>query len=267
MKPVIALTDFTPAADNATHYAAKLCKELGAPLSLLHVYQIPITMSDMPVIMVSAEELKKNADNGLMRVKEELINHSPDLQITINSRIGDVADEVNELTKEETPLAVVLGRNKYSGFERALFGSTAISLLRGFQYPVITVPEDYTFQNFNNVVLATDLQNLDATPVDAIKTIFQNLPISLHILHVTNDNDEPKDANPLLLKLQSLNPQYHLVHNSDVTKGIEEFIEKINANLLLVLPHHHKWFESLFTKQHSNDIIRHVNIPVLSIAD
>lgn len=267
MKPVIALTDFTPAADNATHYAAKLCKELGASLSLLHVYQIPITMSDMPVIMVSAEELKNNADNGLLRVKEELTNHYPDLQITITSRIGDIADEVHELTKDKSPIAVVLGRNKYSGFERALFGSTATSLLRDFKYPVITVPENYAYQNIHNVVLATDLQNMDATPVDAIKDIFQNFPVSLHILHVTDDNDNPKDANPLLSKLQVLNPQYHLVHNSDVTKGIEDFVEKINANLLLVLPHHHKWFESLFTKQHSKDIIRHVNIPVLTIAD
>jgi nucleotide-binding universal stress UspA family protein len=267
MKPVIALTDFTPAADNATHYAAKLSKELGAPLSLLHVYQIPITMSDMPVIMVSAEELKSNADSGLLRVKQELINHYPDLQIATISRIGDVADEVHELTKEETPIAVVLGRNKYSGLERALFGSTAISLLRGFKYPVITVPENFVFQNINNIVLATDLQNIDATPVDAIQEIFQHLPVSLHILHVSGDNDDPKDANPLLSKLQSMNPQYHLVHNSDVTKGIEDFVEKINAGLLLVLPHHHKWFESLFTKQHSKDIIRHVNIPVLTIAD
>jgi nucleotide-binding universal stress UspA family protein len=267
MKPVIALTDFTPAADNATHYAAKLCKEIGAPLSLLHVYQIPITMSDMPVIMVSAEELKNNADNGLIRVKEELINHYPDLQIITNSRIGDVADEVNELTKEEAPIAVVLGRNKYSGLERALFGSTAISLLRGFRYPVITVPENFAFQNFNNIVLATDLQNIDATPVDAIQEIFQHLPVSLHILHVTDDNDDPKDANLLLSKLQFMNPQYHLVRNSDVTKGIEDFVEKINASLLLVLPHHHKWFESLFTKQHSKDIIRNVNVPVLTIAD
>ena len=267
MKPVIALTDFTPAAENATHYAAKLSKELQATLLLLHVYQIPITMSDMPVIMVSAEELKNNADNGLMRVKEELLNHYPDLQVTTLSRIGDVADEVHELTKEERPVAVVLGRNKYSGFERALFGSTAISLLRSFKYPVITVPENYTFQNFNNVVLATDLQNIDGTPVEAIQDLFQNHPISLHILHVTGDNNDPKDAGPLLSKLQFLNPQYHLVHNSDVTKGIEDFVEKINANLLLVLPHHHKWFESLFTKQHSKDIIRHVNIPVLTIAD
>ena len=267
MKSIIALTDFTPAADNATHYAAKLCKELGAPLSLLHVYQIPITMSDMPVIMVSAEELKNNADNGLMRVKEELINNHPDLEISTTSRIGDVADEVNEMTKEANPLAVVLGRNNYSGLERALFGSTAISLIRGFKFPVITVPENTTFKNFKSVVLATDLQKIDATPVDAMKSLFQNFPISLHILHVADEKDEPKDANPLLSKLQSLNPQFHLVQNSDVTKGIEEFVEKIDASLLLVLPHHHKWFDSLFTKQHSKDIIRHINIPVLTIAD
>jgi nucleotide-binding universal stress UspA family protein len=267
MKPLMALTDFTPAADNAMHYAAKLSQQLGAPLSLLHVYQIPITMSDMPVIMVSAEELKNNADKGLLRAKEELINNYPDLQITTISRIGDVADEVNELTKESSPLAVVLGRNNYSGLERALFGSTATSLIRGFKFPVITVPENTTFKNFKSVVLATDLQNIEATPVDAMNSLFQNFPIALHILHVADEKDEPKDANPLLLKLQSLNPQFHLVQNSDVTKGIEEFVEKIDASLLLVLPHHHKWFESFFTKQHSKEIIRQINIPVLTIAD
>src|SRR5688572_17287919 len=70
MKSILVATDFSQSADNAMNYAASLALNLGANLILLHVYQIPISMSDVPVLMVSAEELRNNADMGLKKSRE-----------------------------------------------------------------------------------------------------------------------------------------------------------------------------------------------------
>src|SRR5207253_1314058 len=72
MKTIVVPTDFSAPAENAMLYAGQLAKDTGASLLLLHVYLIPIGMDDMPMPMVSAEELKKIADAGLVRAKELL---------------------------------------------------------------------------------------------------------------------------------------------------------------------------------------------------
>ena len=72
MNIIVVPTDFSPSADNAMKYAAELAQTVNASLLLVHVYQIPVSMSDVPVLMISAEELKVNADKGLERVRELL---------------------------------------------------------------------------------------------------------------------------------------------------------------------------------------------------
>ena len=67
MKIILVPTDFSASAENAMVYAGHLARKLDASVLLLHVYQIPISMNDVPVMMVSAEELRHNAEQGLDR--------------------------------------------------------------------------------------------------------------------------------------------------------------------------------------------------------
>jgi nucleotide-binding universal stress UspA family protein len=59
MNTILVPTDFSPAAENATAYAAQLARQIEASLVLLHVYQLPVPMTDYPVLMVTNEDLKK----------------------------------------------------------------------------------------------------------------------------------------------------------------------------------------------------------------
>jgi nucleotide-binding universal stress UspA family protein len=57
MKTIIIPTDFSPAAINAMNYAADMAIAINASLLLFHVYSVPISMTDVPVMLVSVEEL------------------------------------------------------------------------------------------------------------------------------------------------------------------------------------------------------------------
>ena len=61
MKTIIIPTDFSPIAANALHYGINMAQAIDASILLLHVYQVPITMTDVPIVLVSVEELQKNA--------------------------------------------------------------------------------------------------------------------------------------------------------------------------------------------------------------
>src|SRR5215216_929012 len=143
MNTIIIPTDFSPGSENAMHYGAQLAQDLNASIVLVHIFQVPITMNDMPVMVFSADESKNNADTGLNRCREELQQNYPGLTITTESRLGSVAEEVHLIAKEKNPFAIVMGSEHTSGLERILFGSTTASVIRHAHHPVFAIPLGY----------------------------------------------------------------------------------------------------------------------------
>ena len=64
MKTIIVPTDFSPIATNAMNFAADMAANIDASVMLFHVYQVPVSMSDVPVVMVSAEELRRSSERN-----------------------------------------------------------------------------------------------------------------------------------------------------------------------------------------------------------
>ena len=265
MKTIIIPTDFSSAADNAMHYGAQLAQQLQAGVLLLHVYMVPITMNDMPVLMVTAEELKGGADEGLTRCKSELESSYPGLVVKTESRLGDVVDELKDMWEHLNPLLVVLGTHGSSGLERILFGSNAVSAIKNIKHPVIVVPAQYGFKNIQTIVLAADLNAANENTKFRLLQTFQLLKGQLHIVHVKNE-DEAENIQPALVQqLQSLAPIYNTIVNKDISQGLQLYIEQVGADLLVVLPHQHSMLESFFLKLHTKDIVRHAQVPVLAL--
>ena len=266
MKTLIALTDFSPAAENATLYAARLARHVDAELLLLHVYQLPITMNDMPVLMMTAEEMKNNAETGLGHVREEVLRQVPGLVVRTESQMGDLSDRVNQLCQDYHPFAVVMGTHHYSGLERVLFGRTPVSVVRHCHFPVITVPEEYKGASFRRLVLATDLQPVGEETVEKIRSLVQALGAELHLVHVAAEGSA-EDAAPFLEPLRGLNPQFHSVHGEDVTEGLRGYLERVDADVVLALPHRHSLMESLFFKGHTKDLVEAMDRPVVFVRE
>ena len=51
MKHIIVATDFSVPAEHAMLYAGQLAQKTGSGLILLHVFQVPVSMSEVPVLM------------------------------------------------------------------------------------------------------------------------------------------------------------------------------------------------------------------------
>ena len=265
MKTIIIPTDFSSAADNAMHYGAQLAQGLQAQILLLHVYMVPITMNDMPVLMVTAEELRGGAEEGLTRCKTELEKGYPGLVVKTESRLGDVVDELKELCDHLNPQLVVMGTHGSSGLERMLFGSNAISAIKNSKHPVMVIPAHYPYKPIQTIVLAADLNAANESTRFRLQHTLQLLKGQLHIVHV-NTGDEKENIQPALVQqLQPFAPVYSTVENKDVSQGLQQYIQQTGADLLVVLPHQHSMLDSFFLKLHTKDIVRHAQVPVLSL--
>lgn len=273
MKTIVIPTDFSAIATNAMNYGVDMAKSINANIILLHVYQVPVSMTDVPVVMVSVEELKKDAEERLVSVKAA-IEHitSGKLKIYTEACLGSVVDELEDLCNKIKPMAVVMGTKGASGIERVMFGSVTLTAIRHLTWPVICVPPGKEFGlGIKKIGFACDFMKVvETTPVHFVKEIVNEFKAELHVLNVDYENRHFKPETPeqsLLLHtmLEDVNPSYHFIQQKDLEDGINEFAEKNNLDLIIAIPKKHKLLQGLFKPSSTRQLVFHSHIPVMCV--
>ncbi len=273
MKTIIVPTDFSPVANNAMNFAVDMALNINASILLLHVYQIPVSMTDVPVVLISADELKKSSEEKLESMKQS-IDHitSGKLKIYTEAKIGDVVDELEDLCKHIQPFAVVMGTKGASGIERMLFGSTTLTTIRHLTWPVIVVPPGKEYgKGIKKIGFACDFkQVVETTPIQFIKKMVKEFNAELHVMNVDYENKQFKPETPeqsvlLHTLLEEVNPNYHFINNIDIEDGINDFAENNNLDLLITIPKKHKLLEGLFRPSSTKQLITQSHVPVMCV--
>jgi nucleotide-binding universal stress UspA family protein len=273
MKTIIIPTDYSPVATNAMHYGIDMAKAIHASILLLHVFNIPVSYSDVPVMLVSVEELKQNAGEKLARLKKE-VEHitSGTVKVYTETRLGNVTDELENICNKIHPFAIVMGTKGNSGIEKVLFGSNTLTVIRHLTYPVICVPPGKTFgTGIRKIGFACDFRDVvKETPVQSIKEFTKEFNAELHVLNVDYHNrhykPEAREESLLLHSmLEDAHPEYHFIEHKDIEDGINEFAEKNNLDLVISIPKKHKLLEALFRTSSTRQLVFQSHIPVMCV--
>ncbi len=273
MKTIIIPTDFSPVATNALHYGIDMAKAVNASILLLHVYQVPVSFSDTPIVLVSIEDLRKGAEEQIERLKQE-VEHltSGSVKVYTETRMGNVTDELENLCEKINPFAVVMGTKGSSGVERILFGSNTLTAIRHLNWPVICVPPGKTFGNgIKKIGFACDFRDVvKTTPTHFIKEFIKEFGAELHVLNVDHDNKHFKPETPeqsilLHTMLEESKPSYHFIEHADIEDGINEFAEKNNLDLIITIPKKHKLLQAIFKPSSTKQLVYQAHVPVMCV--
>ncbi len=273
MKTIIVPTDFSPIATNAMHYALDMAKSVNASILLLHVYQVPVSFTDTPIVLVSIEDLRKGAEEQIAHLKTE-VEHltSGSLKVYTETRLGTVADELENLCNKINPFAVVMGTKGASGVERILFGSNTLTAIRHLTWPVICVPPGKTFGNgIKKIGFACDFKDVvKTTPTHFIVDFVKEFKAELDVLNVDYHNKHFKPETPeqsLLLHtmLEEAKPSYHFIEHADIEDGINEFAEKNNLDLIITIPKKHRLLEGVFKPSSTKQLVYQSHVPVMCV--
>ena len=273
MKTIIIPTDFSPGATNAMHYGIQMAQAINASVLLFHAYQVPITMADTPIVLVSLEDLQKNAEEQMRNLRKE-VEHicSGKTKIYSETRLGNVADELEELSNKTQPFAVVMGTKGSSAVERVFFGSNTLTAIRHLTWPVICVPSGKQFgQGLKKIGFACDFRDVvHTTPTHFIMDFVKEFNAELHVLNVDHGNKHFKPETPeesLLLHtlLEVVKPSYHFIEHKEIEDGINDFTQKNNIDMLIAIPKKHKLLEGLFKPSATKQLVIHSHIPVMCI--
>ena len=273
MKTIIVPTDFSPVALNATNYAADMAIAVNAEILLVNIYTIPVSYSEVPVAMISIEEMKKASEAELTDLKTSL-EHIPSgkIKIRIESRMGNTVDELEDICNTVKPFVVVMGSKGKSGIENLLFGSTTLTAIRHLSWPVICVPPGKEYgSGIKKIGFACDFKEVrETTPVDLIKEMVSVFGAELHILNVDNNNKDfrpetPEQTFKLHDLLKDINPTYQFIDHPDVEDGINDFAEKNNMDLIIAIPKKHKLLDGIFKPSSTKQLIFQSHIPVMCL--
>jgi nucleotide-binding universal stress UspA family protein len=277
MKTLLVPTDFSSVSVNALNYAVDMAQAINAGLVLLHVYNVPVSFTDVPVEPVNTvtiEEVKRSSEERLEELKRNLVTvTSGKIEILTESRLGEPVDELQQFCKSVNPMAIVMGSHGATGFERMIMGSTTLNAIRHLKCPVVVVPPGTTYHGIRKIGLACDFDNVvQSTPVEYIKNIVREFGADLYVLNVQSEKEaegnwgEPiMDTAYLDAMLEDVKPSYIQLTGKDVVESINNFAEKNNLDLVMVIPKKHRFIDSLFHKSQSRELITHAHIPIVSI--
>lgn len=159
MKLIVVPTDFSPLADNALKYGMDLAVAMGSSLMIVHVYQIPISYSEVPLVTVSIEEIKKESEERLaelhvLHVDYKQRNFTPDVpEQTLNLDMllsgmnatydfienKDVNEGINDFAEKNNIDLIITLPQKRSFLERLFEKSLTRELLHLTRIPVMCI--------------------------------------------------------------------------------------------------------------------------------
>lgn len=273
MKKIIVPTDFSPVALNALNYAADMAIAINAELLIVNVYNIPVSYTEVPVVMISVEEMKKSSNNQLTELQKNILHiTSGKIKVDIESRMGDTVDELEDICNTINPFAVIMGAKGKSGLENLLYGSTTLTAIRHLSWPIICIPPGKEYgHGIKKIGFACDFKEVkESTPVSLINEMVTVFEASLHVLNVDYHNKNfhpqtPEETFQLHSLLDDLKPTYHYIDHPDVEDGINEFAEKNNMDLIITIPKKHKLLDGIFKPSSTRQLVFQSHIPIMCV--
>ncbi len=270
MKTILVPTDFSPAALNAANYAADMALAINASLLLLHIYEMPASFSEVPIVM-DIENMRQIAEKDITEVKRQLLQkRNGKINIETEVSIGSFFYELKTVCERVQPYAVVMGSQGKSAADLFLFGSHAVHAMKHLAWPLITVPPAVHFSSIKKIGFACDFDHvLDRTPVDEIKLLVTDFKAELHVLNTgkkeTYNPEIVFESGMLQELLANLKPDYHLISNENTDEGIMDFADKNHIDLLVVLPKRHNLLDKIIHKSHTKQLVLHSHVPVMAL--
>ncbi|MBK9159967.1 MAG: universal stress protein [Nitrosomonadales bacterium] len=156
-RSIIAATDFSENAQQAVERAAKLAKEWGASLTLIHVFNDSVWSSISGIYDINRWEAFDPVQSAQKRLVEICAQLKHDFGITADTQIlhGRASKEIQKIVISRDAGLVVVGKHGENWIRDAIVGGTALKLLESAHTPILLV-KGRAIGHYQNIAIATD---------------------------------------------------------------------------------------------------------------
>ncbi|GIV29477.1 MAG: hypothetical protein KatS3mg028_0543 [Bacteroidia bacterium] len=267
IRKILVGVDFSEYSRTTTKYATQLANKLGADVTLIHTYTLPLVNFETGYIP-PIEDIQKEAEAEM----NALLNSFSGYRYNTVIKMGFASEVISEYAAEHNFDLIILGIAGHGFVKKHLIGSTAYQVSKESKIPVLIVPKDAEYKPIEKIAFACDFhKDLHRTELYLkVKNIVQYLGSNLEIISVVSDDKsvDTKFAEEYLYfekKMEDIPHEHYFVTHDKAAEGILEFIKARKSDWLIISPLKHTIFEKLFKESVTKEIVFHSPIPVLTI--
>ncbi len=270
MKTILVPTDFSDHALFALKVAASIARKIKAEIVLVHSYSLPTEEFYNSYIF---EDLHKELKMMINKQLDSLISKDflKDLTINkhmlLNMKLWEIAIDIRFRDVD----LIVMGSHGKSGFNDMFIGSNTEKVVRLANSPVLTIKNE--IENFNNkkMVFASNFYEESYTVFEKIRFFADVYNAHIDLLKVITPKDfESTSISKKLMeefakKFQLKNFTINIYNAMSVERGITDFSNEVEADLIAIETHGRTGFAHLINGSLAEDLVKHEGRPVLSV--
>jgi nucleotide-binding universal stress UspA family protein len=279
MKTLLIPVDFTETSDNAVTFAAEWCKkyEYDRVILLRSFYD-----NVFDHIVVSAEYAPVSQDYRQQERAEtvEKLESLSDRLHALSNEHFEVMTMVSEVPllrailgviKDEQPEMLLLGSDNYNSNSNSVIANNLISIVKASPVRVLVVPSGYTYKPVETALVPVDYNTMDvldkfnqlhATPL-WYQTTLNVLNVDAKERYLNPDETFKQEEANLHEYLKNFNYEVHYSNEKNVIKGIMDFTNTHDVQLIVALRGKRSFLYYLTHKSISQAIYKNAKEPVL----
>jgi nucleotide-binding universal stress UspA family protein len=271
MKKILIPTDFSKNAEHALKVAAQIARKNGGEIILLHMLELPHqgsdavgTGKDIPEIMF----FKNAAIKRLEELMEE--DYLEGLKVSDIIQFEMAFDGILKISQLNNVDLIVMGSHGASGYKEMFIGSNAEKVVRNSEVPVLIIKKEEGNFSVDNFVFASDFSDEVKKPFKKAVEFANKFDATLHLVTVNTPNNFKSTSaaedimNNFVKDFEIKKVVTHIYNDTTVEKGILNFANSIDADLIGMSTHGRKGLSHFFNGSISEDLVNHATRPVVT---
>lgn len=271
MKRILVPTDFSAHAENALKAAAQIAKKNNCEIFLLHMLEVPSQMNDaitgasgIPEVMLFLQKAKEALENTKTK------NFLKGIEVSAHLKFEKAHDGILAFSKKNNIDLIVMGSHGVSGIEEMLIGSNTERVVRLSEIPVLVIKKDTTEFKTSSFVFASDFSKEIKKPFKKMMEFASIFDAHLHLVMICTPNSfkptalSEKIIQEFIADFNIKNYTTSIYNDVNIEKGIINFSNSINADLIGLCTHGRTGLSHFFTGSISEDLVNHTRKPVIT---
>ncbi|HEY0047334.1 MAG TPA: universal stress protein [Flavobacterium sp.] len=271
MKKILVPTDFSKNAEYALKVAAQVARQFNAEIILLHMLELPHQSSDalgsgsdIPEIMF----FKNRAISKLDALAE--VDYLSDLTVSRIVQFEKAFEGIVRVARKNDVDFIVMGSHGASGFQEMFIGSNTEKVVRTSDIPVLVIKNEIEEFKAQQFVFASDFSAEIKKPFAKLLEFANLFNSHLHLVMINTPNSFKSTGvaesimNDFIDEFQVPNYTTHIYNDVNVEKGIINFANTVQADLIAMCTHGRTGFSHFFNGSISEDLVNHTVRPVLT---
>jgi nucleotide-binding universal stress UspA family protein len=283
---ILVPVDYSECSRFACRFAIKIACKLGAEIKLFHTYYSPAfdlielagavqTQSQLrEEVTTNLEESEKETIESFLKSLRDFVTECgmPAVRFSYEIAPGVPEDEIVRYSESYMPDIIIMGTKGKGTGMGSIMGSVTASVINRIAFPILAIPEKYTFvgeKNVKNVLYVTDFDESDFLTLKSLMNLTDQLDLDIHCVHIGDDPDSWDKV-----KMEGLmeyfrksygktQVTYNFISQKNLLDDLDQLIREKNINILSLTAHRQSIVDKLFKPNRTRKLFYHTSIPLL----